>query len=341
MSHTAEQASVHTGERPYECVVCKSRFSFVSSLKRHKKLVHSDERPYKCTICSLTFKIKSALTVHMRTHDPSKKNQRKTTTTSLQCEICSKRFAVRRHLESHFRTHTGEKPFQCKICAKSFSQADHLKRHMTLHSEENLYKCALCPREFPEKHHLTRHNTFHSGTHPFACDICWKRFKLAEPLDRHRELHKPENRLPCDQCDWTFTTYEGLKKHKERKHSDRQTYTSKLQETKLLLGKAIRQGRRLTVRIEKLDCSEYIMNHTETISIKQKQPVLDQMDHNDSETVEDTSYEISSDDLIEIHKFEIDTIDEDTRHVDEIIEDLRANQYQVGFNNFFLLKKKT
>ena len=41
---------VHTGQKPYECVICKKAFISSNALNDHKR-VHTGEKPYKCVIC--------------------------------------------------------------------------------------------------------------------------------------------------------------------------------------------------------------------------------------------------------------------------------------------------
>ena len=40
---------MHTGEKPYECAICKKTFSQSSTLAVHKR-VHTGEKPYECDI---------------------------------------------------------------------------------------------------------------------------------------------------------------------------------------------------------------------------------------------------------------------------------------------------
>ena len=57
---------VHTGEKPYECVICKMTFSSSSSLTDHKR-VHTGEKPYSCDVCQKSHAKSSHLSRHNKT----------------------------------------------------------------------------------------------------------------------------------------------------------------------------------------------------------------------------------------------------------------------------------
>lgn len=46
---------MHTGEKPYACDKCKSKFSDSNQLKAHM-VIHQDEQPFRCETCNVTFR---------------------------------------------------------------------------------------------------------------------------------------------------------------------------------------------------------------------------------------------------------------------------------------------
>ncbi|KAJ4943463.1 hypothetical protein JOQ06_005964 [Pogonophryne albipinna] len=82
----------HTGEKPYECAICKVRFTRQDKLKVHMRK-HTGEKPYLCTQCGAAF-------------------------------------AHNYDLKNHMRVHTGLRPYQCSSCFKTFVRSDHLHRHL-------------------------------------------------------------------------------------------------------------------------------------------------------------------------------------------------------------------
>ncbi|CAG8450284.1 12653_t:CDS:2 [Acaulospora morrowiae] len=58
-----------TGDKPYQCTICKKRFSEANIMTQHMR-THTGEKPYKCPEpeCDKTFSISGALTIHLRVH---------------------------------------------------------------------------------------------------------------------------------------------------------------------------------------------------------------------------------------------------------------------------------
>jgi uncharacterized Zn-finger protein len=54
---------VHTGEKSYECEICKNTFSDSSALAMHKR-IHTGEKPYSCDVCQKSYAQSSSLSIH-------------------------------------------------------------------------------------------------------------------------------------------------------------------------------------------------------------------------------------------------------------------------------------
>ena len=88
--------SVHTGEKPFQCIQCCSNFGSHTALSRHVKVLHAEEN-------DMVF----------------------------QCEHCGKKFPKRMSGEyrDHLKAHTGERDHICNICGSGYFSRRVLRKH--------------------------------------------------------------------------------------------------------------------------------------------------------------------------------------------------------------------
>jgi len=63
---------VHTKEKPFSCLKCNKKFSFLTYVRMHDKLVHKKERPFVCVHCGKDFQMKCQLVSHELIHKEEK-----------------------------------------------------------------------------------------------------------------------------------------------------------------------------------------------------------------------------------------------------------------------------
>ncbi|XP_053155384.1 zinc finger protein with KRAB and SCAN domains 7-like isoform X2 [Hemicordylus capensis] len=206
------QWKIHTGEKPYKCLVCGKSFSKNGKLTVHLR-IHTGEKPYTCLECAKSFSRKGALTVHHRTHTGEK---------PYTCLECGKSFSENGKLTVHQRTHTGEKPYTCLECGKSFSENGKLTVHQRTHTGEKPYKCLECGKSFSENGMLTRHQRTHTGEKPYQCLECGRSFRQKGTLTLHRRIHfggKPINDWSVERASVRMESLLCIKEHtQERNH---------------------------------------------------------------------------------------------------------------------------
>ncbi|XP_066532301.1 zinc finger protein 770 [Hoplias malabaricus] len=191
------------------CSFCSKRFSAPSKLRRHI-LIHTGQKPFKCVVCLKGFTQRAHLKVHkcrgrsqgslnsapvkvqtiekMDRFGPCASGLSKNLagdatniqesftedipsdsfTSSLKCKPgdalqCKSSANVRVEGPSIIATesHTKESRHQCTICLKMFDFPSKLSRHLLIHMDIKPFTCSICSRSFRQLSHLQSHERIH------------------------------------------------------------------------------------------------------------------------------------------------------------------------------------
>lgn len=188
-----------SGEKPFQCEICKNSFTQKHDLEDHMKN-HTGEILFPCEICECSFTRKCYLQAHMRSHSEK---------IPFQCEICKLSFKLKHHLEEHMIIHTGKKQFFCEICKSSYSGITVLNRHMKeIHAKEK-FQCEMCESSFTQKRSLDYHMSLHNGKKQFS----QYKFPFKSKLKKHMQTHTGEKQFYCEICKSSFSQKSSLNSH--------------------------------------------------------------------------------------------------------------------------------
>ena len=145
---------IHTGDKPFKCVLCDYRCTKATDLKRHMK-THPGQNSKSL--------LKELETIHGQVDKVGDLNVPTKPFKSIRCSQCGKSFTHNSELWKHKKqTHKediqSEKPFKCDICGQTFSFANSCKRHMRTHTKEKPYSCNTCEKKFRFGEELRRHS---------------------------------------------------------------------------------------------------------------------------------------------------------------------------------------
>ncbi|GFY77604.1 hypothetical protein TNIN_80301 [Trichonephila inaurata madagascariensis] len=244
---------VHTGERPFKCLVCnKDNFEPEPPSGRRLKVVHN------CSFCDYTTAHKGHMKRHVRIHTddhnsaPEPPSGRRLKVMRY-CTFCDFTTSHKGHMERHMRIHTNDRYKKivtvgnipgtkrtmnaCLFCSYTTVHKSHMDKHVRIHTkerpficmrycgyiqetheqdtqfEEANYHCSLCPFSSVTNYILDKHMQTHSKKYTFACEVCYRRFQSNRDLEVHLRSHSGERPFVCTICSKGFSHKGNFKVH--------------------------------------------------------------------------------------------------------------------------------
>lgn len=111
----------HKDVTPFECEICKRKFSAPAGLKCHIQSVHENLKPFKCSECGKDFKKKYHLQRHSVIHlkeslrnnevlDPAEVAAVQNSEQQFSCEVCGLTFTTKCWLKVRLNYHINLNP---------------------------------------------------------------------------------------------------------------------------------------------------------------------------------------------------------------------------------------
>ncbi|KAG7271208.1 hypothetical protein CRUP_003385, partial [Coryphaenoides rupestris] len=216
----------HTGERPFQCPLCKKYFQFQYDLKRHNSSLKSSGalRRHMVRACKVQKMLPTEADAAIQRYQTLKENKsRKCTGQSKQeqskfhCTECDMSFPDTARLVTHNLIH---KPRPCTMCEETFNCFLEVNQHyIDVHHFHGPFPCAFCDRVYTGLKGLIRHERVHMSDLPFQCPKCPKAFFYASGLKLHDRTHTKEAPFLCWDCGKGCRSNSALRIHRLCCHS--------------------------------------------------------------------------------------------------------------------------
>ena len=124
---------LHDPTRPFDCKICKLRFSLAETLQRHINTVHEKSRPFFCSICDKSFGLRSTLKNHIQlVHNINVESKKLLPQKRSLAESGTAESSENEETFDGKRKKPTQERYQCSHCQQAFPYKFELEDHVEL-----------------------------------------------------------------------------------------------------------------------------------------------------------------------------------------------------------------
>lgn len=185
---------IHTGEKPYKCLICDKRFRSMTNLNLHQKYHERDGHLDRQTYLAAKGLMKTE-----REDGQAVEGEENSDTVQLdtipECTICKKTFRTVGYMRQHQRRAHRMRFQNDKTPPYTVDgEEEYDLPEVKLEFVDGGYKCPECDKIFPTKGGYVYHSYTHSGARPYKCRRCSAEYRSSGNLKYHEKtVHKIYN----------------------------------------------------------------------------------------------------------------------------------------------------